>query len=198
MIIGMTNVEIFPSEPDPPARAGTNVYASIDRFWNEARTTELRRLFHNGLSNNQIAVEMNIRSRNAVIGKLHRLGLTRDNGPGQKQSQAARGIVRRVRAPKAVSVEPQHPKAEAFVRAKSIQVDPAFETDGVTDLDIEFSANRVSLLSSGKDQCRWPAADDGSAAMVCGDPVRSGSYCKRHSLRSFRRPVVSGRGMNAG
>lgn len=176
-----------------------NVYSSVDRFWTDQRVAELKRLFDNGLSNNQIAVEMDIKSRNAVIGKLHRLGLTRGSGQDAKQSNGARGIVKRAQAPKPQTQRPM----EAFVRTRPIQADTAFdvhyievekEADGITDLSIYF-ANRVSLLSVGADQCRWPAADDGSATMVCGAPVCAGSYCARHALRSVRHPVASQREM---
>jgi hypothetical protein len=63
---------------------------------------------------------------------------------------------------------------------------PVFKADEISDLNIEIAAARVSLIDATKDQCRYPAADDGSAAMVCGAPVCEGSYCIRH-IRMIRR-----------
>lgn len=162
------------------------IYSSINSFWNDARVTRLQQLFYDGLSNNQIAVEMGVRSRSAVIGKLHRLGLKRETVAISSQSRGARGIVNRVQNPK-----PQRP-LEAFVRTRPIiKDDPALESDGVTDIAVETSAGRISLISAGAEHCRWPAADDGSATMVCGDKIVAGSFCLRHALRGFQRPDAS-------
>lgn len=165
------------------------VYTSADHFWTGERVTTLRALFEQGLSNAQIAVEMNIKSRGAIIGKLHRLGLRREAG--------AAGAPKPVRvsstrvAARLKEIKRLRPM-EAFVRTTRASPSPAFESDGVTDLEIEIGDHRVSLLSAGPDQCRWPAADDGSANMVCGAHTASGPYCARHHFRSVQsRPVAS-------
>ena len=44
--------------------------------WPESRTERLTQLWREGLSASQIAAELGGVSRNAVIGKVHRLGLT--------------------------------------------------------------------------------------------------------------------------
>ncbi|BEV44397.1 GcrA family cell cycle regulator [Afipia carboxidovorans] len=56
--------------------------------------------------------------------------------------------------------------------------------DEATDLEVEAIPTRVTLLASREGQCRWPAADDGSAALVCGATVHRTSYCQHHYLRS--------------
>jgi GcrA cell cycle regulator len=161
----------------------TTVYSSPEGFWTEPRVTELRALFDKGLSNNQIAVAMGVKTRSAVIGKLHRLGLRREAvATVSKQSRGARGIVNRVQQQK-----PQR-ALEAFVRTKPISDSPALESDGVTDIAIEASADRISLLRAGAKHCLWPAADDGSATMVCGSRIIAGSFCARHARRGFQRP----------
>lgn len=171
----------------------TTAYSSPEGFWTEPRIVELRSLFDRGLSNNQIAVTMGVRSRNAVIGKLHRLGLRREPvATVSKQSRVARAIVNRVQKPKL-----QRP-LEAFVRTRPvIESRPELEPDSFTDFAIETSVGRVSLISAGAKHCRWPAADDGSATMVCGDRIVAGSFCLRHALRGFQRPDAS-RGRAAG
>lgn len=59
--------------------------------------------------------------------------------------------------------------------------------DEATDIDVEAVPTRIPLLASRDGQCRWPAADDGTAAMVCGTPVHRTSYCRHHYLRSVAR-----------
>jgi len=44
--------------------------------WTEENVITLRKLWRDGLSASQIAREMKVPTRNAVIGKIHRLGLS--------------------------------------------------------------------------------------------------------------------------
>ena len=44
--------------------------------WSSERIEQLRSLWHDGLSASQIATHLGGITRNAVIGKAHRLGLT--------------------------------------------------------------------------------------------------------------------------
>ena len=50
--------------------------------WTDERIEQLRNMWEKGLTASQIADELGGVSRNAVIGKLSRLGLTRDKPPG--------------------------------------------------------------------------------------------------------------------
>ena len=49
--------------------------------WTEARVDELKRLWEDGLSASQIAERLGDITRNAVIGKAHRLGLSARPSP---------------------------------------------------------------------------------------------------------------------
>src|SRR5882672_10904658 len=60
-------------------------------FWTAERIEQLRKLWDAGLSARQIAAEIGNCTRNAVIGKVHRLALTgRAKVKPTKQSRAAR------------------------------------------------------------------------------------------------------------
>lgn len=54
--------------------------------WTEERVSELRRLWSAGLSASQIADRLGEVSRNAVIGKAHRLGLKGRPSPIRRQT----------------------------------------------------------------------------------------------------------------
>jgi GcrA cell cycle regulator len=145
--------------------------------WSPERVQKLRELFDQGLSCRDIANELGSVSRNAVIGKLTRLGLTR--GAAARQKPAKRARARRAKSARPIDELTKDLQQQFAITRRRAAV-PVFKAIEISDLNIEIAAARVSLIDATKDQCRYPAADDGSAIMVCGAPVREGSYCIRH------------------
>src|SRR5204863_6919853 len=88
--------------------------------WTEERVELLKKLWQDGLSASQIAAELGGVTRNAVIGKVHRLGLS---GRGQPTSSIKRQRrthstgVRRVR--QLITVGNLALKADQFPEAES-------------------------------------------------------------------------------
>jgi GcrA cell cycle regulator len=141
--------------------------------WTDERIAELKRLFELGLSCSQIAAELGGVTRCGVIGKLNRLNLHKENSASAKSSRFQRAP--RPRAPRQ-KPEPQFPPL-SVVTPDEPEVAP------------DFYPNRVSLLDATESHCRWPAADDGTAMMVCGDPKNAGkSFCIRHCGIAFETP----------
>src|SRR4028118_2052185 len=56
--------------------------------WTDERVETLRRMWAEGASASQIAKELGGVTRNAVIGKVHRLGLSNRAGPGGRAGEA--------------------------------------------------------------------------------------------------------------
>lgn len=113
--------------------------------WTDERIKLLKQLVEQGLSSSLIARELGGGlSRNAVIGKVHRLGLA---GRAPKVRQAVRGRnnnrikLRKIRAPKLVEVAP---------RAEPLPPEPAPPPD---------TSCAVSLLELTSTTCRWPLGD---------------------------------------
>src|SRR5579884_2012968 len=76
--------------------------------WTEERIERLKRMWHDGATASQIADELGGVSRNAVIGKAHRLGLE------QRPSPVKPGEEKEVKKPAAAVAAPKTaPKAEA-------------------------------------------------------------------------------------
>lgn len=175
---------------DQPRLSNICAFSTIDGFWRPERVAKLRELRAQGLSNLQIARALGAKSRAAISGKLHRLGLGLETSAPQPLSRVSSTHVE-----KRVKEIKQSRPMEALVRTAPAPrpPGPALQPDGFADIAVEAGASRVSLLSAAPDQCRWPAADDGSATMVCGAIVHTGSYCTRHALRMFARPVASRR-----
>ncbi|MBK1636335.1 GcrA family cell cycle regulator, partial [Rhodovulum adriaticum] len=57
--------------------------------WTEERVETLKRMWAEGQSASQIAKELGGVTRNAVIGKVHRLGLSNRAGTAAAKSQSA-------------------------------------------------------------------------------------------------------------
>src|SRR3954462_4515484 len=78
--------------------------------WTEERIDRLKKMWHDGATASQIADELGGVSRNAVIGKAHRLGLEQRPSPvkpGEEKEAKKPGAAPTAAAPKSV------PKAEA-------------------------------------------------------------------------------------
>jgi GcrA cell cycle regulator len=81
--------------------------------WTEERIERLKKMWHDGATASQIADELGGVSRNAVIGKAHRLGLEQRPSPvkpGEEKEVKKPGPAAAAPAPKAPKAEP--PKAE--------------------------------------------------------------------------------------
>jgi GcrA cell cycle regulator len=89
--------------------------------WTEERIERLKKMWHDGATASQIADELGGVSRNAVIGKAHRLGLE------QRPSPVKPGEEKETRkpAPAAAAPKPAAPKAEAAIHAKAASPSPA-------------------------------------------------------------------------
>ncbi|MFO7757784.1 MAG: GcrA family cell cycle regulator [Roseovarius sp.] len=73
--------------------------------WNDERVDLLKKMWSEGQSASQIAKELGGVTRNAVIGKVHRLGLSNRNGSGPAVAAAEVEVVEEV----AVTAEPSAP-----------------------------------------------------------------------------------------
>jgi GcrA cell cycle regulator len=136
--------------------------------WTTERVALLRSYANAGLSCAQIAAEIGV-TRNSVIGKLNRLGLSRGRGtPGTRT-----GTVRRHQA------RPQ-------VLAQRLVLKAAFPFEPVVENVV--SAEPCSLLNLAPRKCRWPiSATDGSDLTFCNNIAAEGvSYCAGHARMAYR------------
>lgn len=146
--------------------------------WTDERVVLLKKLWADGLSGNQIAVELGGITRNAVIGKVHRLGLTgrktSTSSTGRPRIHRAAGSMRRVPPQAMVAAEPEPEVIEA---------------------EIPIS-QRLTLMNLTTETCHWPIGDPGSPDFFfCGGrALKKHPYCAHHSRVAHqphvdRRPV---------
>ena len=138
--------------------------------WTEEREQRLRKLWEKGYTASQIAEMLGGgTTRNAVIGKAHRLKL------------AARATSKQPRSPKKQDAVSGLNKQEGYIsrksRFKSLLLDKNFETE-----------NPKKLEELSDKNCRWPIGHpDEENFYFCGrNPVESFSYCKLHVLYAFQ------------
>jgi GcrA cell cycle regulator len=140
--------------------------------WTTERVELLKVRFDAGLSCGQIAREIGV-SRNAVIGKINRLGLARIKNVVAGQSE--RRSAARTRRPRLVT---QH---QILVAVRAEPQAP------VEDTPIH-SEHRCSLFELNEAKCRWPISDPGTASFgFCGNQTVKGlPYCAAHARLAYQ------------
>jgi GcrA cell cycle regulator len=148
--------------------------------WTDERVELLKKLWADGLSASQIANELGSVTRNAVIGKVHRLGLS-----GRAKSASSTGPrPRKPRAHSLLRVRPQMRGNTALAHAYELDLEPEPEmVDNIIPI-----GQRCSLLELNDQKCRWPIGDPGSADFFfCGgNPTESLPYCAYHSRIAYQ------------
>ena len=145
--------------------------------WTEQRLERLKAHFQAGLTCRQIADDIGV-SRNAVIGKLSRLNLTRGNNDDASRpaAKAAKAAARERRLGKRTK--------PAIQLLRVIYPEPLPAID-----DAPIHADQCcSLLELSAQKCRWPINTPGAADFCfCGNqPLEGLPYCAGHTRLAYR------------
>ena len=153
--------------------------------WTDEIVEQLKQHWIDGKSASQIASLLgNGVTRNAVIGKVHRLGLagrakTPNSGASRPPRRMAPPPAHRVAGPRMNSPAPRMMRgatALAFApQALSELEQPEFESVVVP------MSLRVTIIELKEAMCRWPLGDPANSEFrYCGSPSASGPYCAYH------------------
>jgi GcrA cell cycle regulator len=147
---------------------------ALSPTWTDERIDLLKRHFEAGLSCREIAADIGV-SRNAVIGKLSRLNLTRGRTVDDRQVCDKGHAAPRAR--KAV------PRLQYEMLATIYGETDAAATSGPID-----AGNRCSLLELSDNRCRWPISTPGAEDFCfCGNTAPEGQpYCSGHSRLAYK------------
>ena len=163
--------------------------------WTEERVGVLTKLWMEGLSASQIAGELGEGvTRNAVIGKVHRLKLSGRAKPANS-SQRTRSTSRMPRRPKSTGggstfkrrvIASRVVGATVLKPAEAEQENIRVNPNNVTELFIPVE-ERIGLLGLTEKTCKWPIGDPLLEDFhFCGrDSDESAPYCKFHSKRAY-------------
>jgi GcrA cell cycle regulator len=148
--------------------------------WSEERVEKLKALHAKGLSCAMIAYEIGDVSRNAVIGKLHRLGLSSYGSTVHKKAPKRAPRPKPERTVRIVKANGNSNKLRLFTTAK-------IEVEQLRCAEVD--PLNVGLLDLDRHQCRYPA-NDASPFLFCGHRKMEGSsYCAPHFVLTHRPEV---------
>ncbi|MDX3926533.1 MAG: GcrA family cell cycle regulator [Shinella sp.] len=163
--------------------------------WTDERVEKLKKLWSEGLSASQIAAQLGGVSRNAVIGKVHRLSL-----PGRAKAGGSQSTVRQKRPTSA----PRAPTYAARVATRTV-ARPAGATALKQDMEIEADfdieqelrpasnvivpmSRRLELTQLTERTCKWPIGDPLKDDFhFCGNESPDTSpYCSYHQRLAYQ------------
>jgi GcrA cell cycle regulator len=156
--------------------------------WTDERVELLKKLWSDGLSASQIAAELGGITRNAVIGKVHRLGLS----GRAKSTSAGAPRPRKARAPSHMLRIGRGAIRGNTALAQVYEVEVEAEPEMVENI-IPIGQRRT-ILELNEQTCRWPVGDPGAGDFFfCGGNTVSGlPYCAYHSRVAYQ-PVTDRR-----
>ena len=170
--------------------------------WTDERVDLLKKMWSEGQSASQIAKELGGVTRNAVIGKVHRLGLSNRAGaapapaPEKKSARAEPAEPAETKPAKKteekvvqVTVQPRKPIVPA---GQPLPPQPSANEISpealATVREVEKSAKRISLMDLTERTCKWPIGDPATDDFwFCGLAVQQGKpYCEAHVGVAFQ------------
>ena len=154
--------------------------------WNQEREDLLRKLWLQGLSASQIAYVMSGITRNAVIGKAHRMGL-----PKRSPATSQRPKVRVQRGKPSLACVGGRPSARPDVREAPVRDEFAFALAKANFEAVQGprdASERVPLMTLTSRTCKWPIGDPADPDFhFCSVDAESGrSYCEFHHRLAYR------------
>ena len=135
--------------------------------WTDERVEQLKQLWADGLSASQIARQLGGVTRNAVIGKVHRLGLAGRATPARAE-RPRMAVARRI----------ARPRPQPVIQVPIIEKDPVVDEQG----------RKTTVLTISDRMCKWPIGDPSTSEFhFCGHPPKVNSpYCDAHSVKAFQ------------
>ncbi len=183
--------------------------------WTDERVELLKKMWGEGQSASQIAKELGGVTRNAVIGKVHRLGLSNratstKSAEAKEKAPAAKAAPKPKPQPKTEPARPQTPAPAADAKPSlpaRKQIIPAgqplppqpsaneISPEALAKVnEIEKKAKKLTLMELTERTCKWPVGDPATEDFwFCGLPVQQGKpYCEAHVGVAFQ-PMSSRR-----
>jgi GcrA cell cycle regulator len=150
--------------------------------WTEDRVATLKKLWLDGLSASQIAKQLGGVTRNAVIGKVHRLGLSGRAAPSQparpafKPSRPARPVMQAPMPPRRTEVATPAPQPLSAAPQPPV---PSYRHE---------EPGSATVLTLGAHMCKWPIGDPATDGFsFCGRRTGDdGPYCVEHARVAYQ------------
>ncbi|MEM7438173.1 MAG: GcrA family cell cycle regulator [Pseudomonadota bacterium] len=185
--------------------------------WTDERVELLKTMWGEGKSASQIAKELGGVTRNAVIGKVHRLGLSNRASPSKATKDKPAAKEATPKAPPKAAKPAAAPKREA-AQEKPVASVPArkaiipagqplppqpsnseISEEALANVAaVEKKAKKLRLMELTEKTCKWPIGDPATEDFwFCGLSVQQGKpYCEAHTAVAFQ-PMSSRRDRRA-
>ncbi len=180
--------------------------------WTDKKIEKLKILWEKGVPTAEIGKRLDF-SKNAIVGKVHRLGLSNRNSPIKTKSEKVEKVVEKVKkvSTKTVTETPVQTTKKIKEISKKVEVEavyktenkvskPVQKTESVKTVETPSSVNTVStkqkksapeggvpLIDLGSDRCCWPVDDPNSENFhFCGKKVfKNKPYCLEHCAMAY-------------
>lgn len=171
--------------------------------WTDEMVADLRKMWADGLTTGEIAKRLGV-SKNSIVGKVHRLGLSGRPSPIKKKVPVEGQVCtpkepktpkkeKVIEAPKdelaiAAPIEPKKEKTLKKVEVKETFVEPKETKFSKKEPEqIVHKEGAIKLVDLDAHTCRWPIGDPKDEKFhFCGKKVRIGhTYCDEHSETAY-------------
>lgn len=149
-------------------------------MWTEERVEMLTKLWSEGLSASQVAKQLGGVTRNAVIGKVHRLGLSGRATPSRPA---------RPKAPTPRNLTHVRGRPDPLVSERREEVETVAKSRETIHEDMENrSTELTTVLTLTERNCKWPIGDPGSPDFhFCGRGADGNApYCTEHAKLAYQ------------
>jgi GcrA cell cycle regulator len=160
--------------------------------WTDDRVEQLKRMWSEGLTASQIAARIGQGvTRNAVIGKVHRLGLS---GRVAKVRSPQPKPPRKIYEPNLAARERGLPVSGATALKPQFRPQPKplplpeVEPEPIRLVEVPSGEQRCSIMHLSDRTCRWPIGDPTAENFCfCGSaPREKGPYCEYHARIAYQ------------
>jgi GcrA cell cycle regulator len=172
--------------------------------WTDERVELLKTMWSEGKSASQIAKELGGVTRNAVIGKVHRLGLSNRAAPA-KTTKEKQPAPKEAVKPKAAQIPEAESEPKPVEKPVNLPIRKPIITAGqplppqpsnseisqealATVAEVEKKARKLVLMELTEKTCKWPIGDPATEDFwFCGLGVLQGKpYCEAHNAVAFQ------------
>ena len=170
--------------------------------WTTERVDQLKKLWAEGQSASQIAKELGGVTRNAVIGKVHRLGLSNRTASTNKNDAKPKADIKSgTDTQNKLSSTKFEADFKSIAQQAKRQIIPAgqplppqpsaneISPEALAKVsEIEKKAKKINLMDLTERTCKWPVGDPATPEFwFCGLPTQTGKpYCEAHVGVAFQ------------
>lgn len=148
--------------------------------WTKEETALVVQLFKEGISASKLRAFFPERSRNSIIGKLHRYAISQGHKPAPRPQKLWRNNNH---------VTKTHNNNTSWLRRLENSKLPKVAVPSIIREVLNVTqpeARMIPLTELQPDECKWPYGNDRGQYVFCGHKqIKNSSYCAFHQQRSI-------------